>query len=698
MAEARFDNENNNILHEILMNADCEEEIEAVLQQYLSEISTNEIAPLLNEQNIYGNTPLLEYLSTMDPSWETVKQITQLGCDVNIADNLQITPLYKITAKQFVPSRLLEGMYLGDFEKGIVEQQNDNERQIMKTLISAGSDVNKPDIFGRPPLFLANDIEVIRMLIENGASLNISDRCGRSLLHSSLSMPNHNYLFKFYISKMKPTLLQKPDIFGSTPLHYAAILRQKDIFDEIIKNGATLGIKDNEGNTPESILQLRLPSKTVTMLHEKHMRKKVLKKVDIVHFTDIYKSGDLSNVVNQPGTIEDIYEILNLPGLGGSWDEKESEQIKQTIVKLAENLCDSMGTLDRRFRCTLFRTGSSAEGTKIGDPTEFDFVFCLQNFSELCEMLEVPNKKGFAELKAVNTFSEKYHTFFDSNKKLNATEVRLVFSKLLKRIVLDKNTWDIPNIFFDGDVMHLQEYDRPVFTLKLKWFGQMYKDEEISLDIVPAVRQFGWWPSDTDFTKLDMVTEQIRREGCLLLLQSPYFQDDTLMRISCSPAEICLMQSLPVYIRESYRLCKLLRHKSVCPQMDPDSTSDYFPLFEAEDSITSYMLKNCFFHILTDCKKEGLLRKDIDLSIEKQYTIDIAVKILRHFDDRIVSQSLPVYFIPNREDIFKFGFVELDRVDEKTVTKLNHFHCLRRRAFLKIMLHVLGKDLSNKTL
>ena len=90
---------------------------------------------------------------------------------------------------------------------------------------------------------------------------------------------------------------------------------------------------------------------------------------------------------------------------------------------------------------------------------------------------------------------------------------------------------------------NLQEYDKPVFTLKLNWVGCLYKYEEISLDFVPAIRKKGWWPNDTDFERLDLATQEIKNEGCLLLLQNPYFQSDTLLRISCSPAEKCLLKT-----------------------------------------------------------------------------------------------------------------------------------------------------------
>ncbi|KAH3700679.1 hypothetical protein DPMN_075656 [Dreissena polymorpha] len=163
---------------------------------------------------------------------------------------------------------------------------------------------------------------------------------------------------------------------------------------------------------------------------------------------------------------------------------------------------------------------------------------------------------------------------------------------------MNKAMWAGEQIYFNGEIRHSEEYDRPVFTLKVRWVGCSYIDEEISMDLVPAVRKHGWWPSHTDFNAIDMMTDEIRSEGCLLLLQNPYHLPNTVMRISCSAADICLMKSLPEHFRESYRLCKLLRHKDIMPLIDPDATHDHFPLFEAGDCVTSYMLKNSLFHVL----------------------------------------------------------------------------------------------------
>jgi hypothetical protein len=641
-------------------------------------LTKEELKRQLNSKNVYGNTPLLELMSGMQTACSIVSRLIDFGADVNLTNSLGMSPLYKSVEKQFIPGRLLEGEFLGEFEKDIVENQTKNDRDVMFLLLNAGALVNQADVFGRTPLFGANDPEVLSVLLEHGADLNTIDNSGRSVLHSALSMPNGGELLNYFISKLDTKVIHKSDIYGSTIAHYASLLGYDDVLQDLQKNGVDMTVRDSEGNTPLDIMKRK---------EEYWKAKGETKKV---HFKNIIENEDhLEEIIHHTLQTQDITEvILQKPGIGAPFDEKESKTIVETVMALVQNICNLIPRIDDRLKCTILRTGSTAEGTKAGDPNEYDFVFCLDGIANICRVSEDRNKTGFAELESNGDMPDSYSSFFDDRNKIKAPEVRCAFSKVLQQLVLDRKTWSFPHIFFNGEIRHLEEYDRPVFTLKLRWIGCTYKDEEISLDIVPAVRIEGWWPADIDFNSIDMMTDDIKKEGCLLLLQNPYFQSETLLTISCAPAEICLMKSLPSFIRESYRLCKLLRHRSVCPLMDPDSTFDEFPLFKAEDCITSYMLKNSLFHVLRVCKQDNILAI-CEPSQQKSATTIVAIHMLNFLIRCVESERLPVYLMPNR-DVFTFDFVESDNLSDTELHKFNNFHCTRRRAFLKIMLHLLG--------
>lgn len=77
---------------------------------------------------------------------------------------------------------------------------------------------------------------------------------------------------------------------------------------------------------------------------------------------------------------------------------------------------------------------------------------------------------------------------------------------------------------------------------------------------------------------------------------------------------------------------------------------------------------------------------------DNELIVNTAIRILKQLDKCTTLESLPVYFLPYREDIFRFNFKELDNLDDNEVDRYNHFHCLRRKAFVKIMLFVLRQD------
>lgn len=49
------------------------------------------------------------------------------------------------------------------------------------------------------------------------------------------------------------------DLEGQTALHYAAVCERKDIAEFLVKHGADVEIKDNEGDCPRDVCELHWP-------------------------------------------------------------------------------------------------------------------------------------------------------------------------------------------------------------------------------------------------------------------------------------------------------------------------------------------------------------------------------------------------------------------------------------------------------
>jgi len=122
-------------------------------------------------------------------------------------------------------------------EKLIATVYRKEKRKILKAL-KRGADINGRDEDGRPPLIhaiLAEDAdpEIVRLLIDNGADVNLKD-------------------------------------YGQewTALHFAARDRQAEIVDILIASGAEIDAQDKFGNTPlwRAIMNGRGNPETVRIL------------------------------------------------------------------------------------------------------------------------------------------------------------------------------------------------------------------------------------------------------------------------------------------------------------------------------------------------------------------------------------------------------------------------------------------------
>ncbi|XP_052220162.1 poly [ADP-ribose] polymerase tankyrase-2-like [Dreissena polymorpha] len=429
MASAKrdTDDEGSTELHEIARSCDSKslEDVQEELLDCLGSMPKDAVRDVINRKNVYGYTPLMELLSCHEPSVTLLRVLIEHGCNVNIADHLQISSVHKVAAKLFVIPRIMDKQFLCSEEKEIIDQQTSSDIEVFKQLIDSGADIGDADIFGRNSLFVSNDVDLIRHCFAHGADVYARDRWGRSLLHTAITMPNYKQLMDLNLPKLRPDIIQCSDVHGSTALHYAALLGRDDIRDDLIRQDVDPYAMNRIGQTSSDIFGM----------HEVYIK---LKKLNEVHFNDVMQAEDLSYIVNKPKSAEELCHLLNNPNYGGARNGPESFVIKETIVRLAQKICSSLGEIDKRFECTLFRTGSSEEGTKVGDPNEFAFVFCLDRFAEMCDIEEVTKHKGFAELKAHGEIPPEFSAFFDSNQKCSATEVRCVFGKLLRRIVVNK--------------------------------------------------------------------------------------------------------------------------------------------------------------------------------------------------------------------------------------------------------------------
>lgn len=128
---------------------------------------------------------------------------------------------------------LIWASYLGDFE-------------LVKTLVKAGADVNKPSDLGVIPLMETNNIDVVNYLIKKGTDFEGN---AYKLLTSAIDDENMEKL-EILLENLEDGDINEGDKLGDTALHFAAREDAPLEFVEIlVDNGIDWKIKNKHGDT-----------------------------------------------------------------------------------------------------------------------------------------------------------------------------------------------------------------------------------------------------------------------------------------------------------------------------------------------------------------------------------------------------------------------------------------------------------------
>ncbi len=135
-----------------------------------------------------------------------------------------------------------------DINKDLIRFIHLKDVQMVKELIRKGADVNTKEL-GMPALIYAvrgNSIEIIYLLLENGADINKSNRGGETALMYAVLTD------KFFIVGeliLRGANLNAKDGNGMTALMKAAYYGRVDCATALLNYGADISLKDNRGRT-----------------------------------------------------------------------------------------------------------------------------------------------------------------------------------------------------------------------------------------------------------------------------------------------------------------------------------------------------------------------------------------------------------------------------------------------------------------
>jgi ankyrin repeat protein len=138
-------------------------------------------------------------------------------------------------------------------------------KDLIKVLLDKGADINIIDISGNTPLHLAvsiKNLDMAKYLLDNKASIEKKNRYGRTPLFLACSNEIDKKMVKMLVKKGANTkALNKKgnsllhELIGKAEKRKRKRRERKDILEFLIKNGAKINIKNSFGKTPLQIAE-----------------------------------------------------------------------------------------------------------------------------------------------------------------------------------------------------------------------------------------------------------------------------------------------------------------------------------------------------------------------------------------------------------------------------------------------------------
>ena len=171
---------------------------------------------------------------------------------------------------------------------------------------------------------------------------------------------------------------------------------------------------------------------------------------------------------------------------------QEVTDIQSSIENVLKDLLLEVEKENPFFKTTLINSGSFYEGTKVGQPDEFDYFVQLDNFSEPTDVLVdelprstvivIPTVSGFTKLKRL--ICNPFRKYFDSRRDFDwKTDVKAPFVETFNKKAMGFQAYGMRVLD-----KALQKHG-PAYCLELEWTGgNLYRGLKISVDLSLAVK------------------------------------------------------------------------------------------------------------------------------------------------------------------------------------------------------------------
>lgn len=592
-------------------------------------------------------TPI--YNAVLNQKIEMVEQLINLNADVNVKDASSVTPLHHAISSQnndIIRMLIQKGAYLEDKTiDGLTPLHIaviDGTDESVELLIDSGASVNVTSTHGETPLHFAAELNCARkveLFLQNGTDVNSTDCNGTSPLHLA-SGKGHDAVVKLLYTQRKANV-DLNDSSGVTPLHLAAFNGHKTAVRILLDAGADHK-KTYNGESASSIC-CRRGFLDVSREFQ----------VPCVATTEATEEGKQSDSATLQTFPKYLKAVLETDGVGKVPQSIEARQISKTVTVFIQELMKAVGEFDPRFIGEVKLSGSNAESCKVGEPDEFDFMLYLPTLAENFEPVHSPDDPaGYCKVELKKDRSgESVKDLLKDGKYLFPQRIKAcLFSHiedifLLKRVEVPQEIrFYLEEFMPESDKHRIVSEIKPGFILHLEWRKGLYTGLKITADVIPTLPFDDPKEADMNYTTqswevlsgIEDSSDHLKSAPTSCLVPKPIstfttkLYEDVVWRISTSKLETKILQRIPDYKRDTYRMGKILLERSgKVPDVDGLGSCGY--------SIHTYLLKTAFL--------VELARVPQSESWQGRNLVVRLLNIFGHLKQNIESGDMPSFFI-----------------------------------------------------
>jgi serine/threonine-protein phosphatase 6 regulatory ankyrin repeat subunit B len=213
----------------------------------------------INAKNEFGFTAL--HFASNGENLEIVEMLVNAGASIDIKNAQEFTPLHFAVLSDrnnivrfFITQNPESINTAGFYGRTALHFASDwGNLEMVKMLVEAGAKIDIQDNEGNTPLHKViiqdnTNFEVVQMLVKAGAPIDIQNNNGSTPLYVAAGKDDNNSIIEFLIAQpqINPETLNAKNRDGATALHIAKNL---EMVKMLVEAGATSDIPNNEGNT-----------------------------------------------------------------------------------------------------------------------------------------------------------------------------------------------------------------------------------------------------------------------------------------------------------------------------------------------------------------------------------------------------------------------------------------------------------------